>query len=104
MGFYLKFINLMFYILFLFSSAMNKVTVDSTPDAKMPIGRYFHAADIQHSKQNIYVYGGMTAMSGASPSNGSVTALNDFWRFSITNQRWREIEISSTIRPPPLTG
>lgn len=67
----------------------------------MPKGRYFHAADIQHSKQNIYVYGGMTGMS---QNNASEMVLNDFWRFSITNQRWREIEISSTVKPPPLTG
>lgn len=83
------------------NSSWMQVTVDSTPDAKMPKGRYFHAADIQHSKQNIYVYGGITGMS---QNNASETVLNDFWRFSITNQRWREIEISSTIRPPALTG
>lgn len=83
--------------------SLTQVTVDSTPDAKMPKGRYFHAADIQHSnsKQNIYVYGGMTGML---QNNASETVLNDFWRFSITNQRWREIEISSNIKPPPLTG
>lgn len=67
----------------------------------MPQGRYFHAADIQHSKQNIYVYGGMTGMS---QNNASETVLDDFWKFSITNQRWREVEVSSEIRPPPLTG
>lgn len=67
----------------------------------MPKGRYFHAADIQHSKQIIYVYGGMTGML---QNNASETVLNDFWKFSITNQRWREIGISSSIRPPPLTG
>lgn len=86
---------------FLFCSNTKQVTVDSTPDAKMPKGRYFHAADIQHSKQNIFVYGGMTGMS---QNNASETVLNDFWRFSITNQRWREMEISSNIRPPTLTG
>lgn len=37
-----------------------KVTVESTPDARMPQGRYFHGADIVHSKQSIYVYGGLT--------------------------------------------
>lgn len=77
------------------------MTVDSTPDAKMPQGRYFHASEMQHSKQNIFVYGGMTGMS---QNNASETVLNDFWRFSITNQRWREVEISADIRPPPLTG
>lgn len=39
-----------------------------------------------------------------SQTNASETVLNDFWRFSITNQRWREVEISADIRPPPLTG
>lgn len=36
-----------------------QVTVDSTPEARMPQGRYFHGADIQHSKQNLYIYGGL---------------------------------------------
>jgi len=26
----------------------------------MPQGRYFHGADIVHSKQSIYVFGGLT--------------------------------------------
>lgn len=60
-----------------------QVTVDSTPDAKMPQGRYFHGADIVHSKQAIFIYGGLTK----SPNR----TLNDFWRFDIQNQRWREI-------------
>lgn len=69
----------------------------------MPQGRYFHAADIQHSKQMIYVYGGMTGMS-QNTNNDSEMVLNDFWKFSIINQRWREVDVMSNIRPPPLTG
>lgn len=80
------------------------MTVDSTPDAKMPVGRYFHGADMQHSKQNIFIYGGMTGMTGMPHNNGSETVLNDFWKFSVTNQRWREVEVGSDMRPPPLTG
>lgn len=67
----------------------------------MPEGRYFHGADFHHSKQVIYIYGGMTGMSH---NNASEVVLNDFWKFSISNQRWREVEISSNVRPPPLTG
>lgn len=79
------------------------MTVDSTPDAKMPQGRYFHAADIHHSKQNIYIYGGMTGGTSHN-NNASETVLDDFWKFSVTNQRWREVEVQSNLRPPPLTG
>lgn len=67
----------------------------------MPQGRYFHGADIQHSKQNIFIYGGMT---GISNNNASETVLNDFWKFSVTHQRWREVEIESDVKPPSLTG
>lgn len=78
------------------------MTVDSTPDAKMPEGRYFHGADIQHSKQNIFVYGGMTGMSRNNSTTDTI--LDDFWKFSIANQRWRAVEIRSSLRPPPLAG
>lgn len=81
-----------------------QVTVDSTPDAKMPQGRYFHGADIMHSKQIIYIYGGLTD-SGKDQSN---TVLGDFWMFSLANQRWDEVIPSQTVfsvyDPPPLAG
>lgn len=87
------------------NSTWMQVTVDSTPEAKMPQGRYFHAADIQiqHSKQNIYVFGGLT---GAMRSNETENVLDDFWKFSLVNQRWQEIESEpkSTFRPPRLAG
>lgn len=72
-----------------------QVTVDSTPDAKMPQGRYFHGADVVHSKQAIFIYGGLTK----SPNR----TLDDFWRFDIQNQRWREIEQGETW-PGSLAG
>lgn len=76
-----------------------QVTVDSTPEAKMPAGRYFHGADIHHSKQNIYIYGGL---AGRDNNN---YALNDFWKFSLINQRWQEVdEKSDNNPPPPLAG
>lgn len=83
-----------------------QVTVDSTPEARMPQGRYFHGADILHSKQIIYIYGGLTG-AGKGYSNN---VLGDFWMFSVVNQRWDEIEnvpnqdeiVKST--PPPLAG
>lgn len=67
----------------------------------MPQGRYFHGADIQHSKQMIYVYGGMTGMSR---NNASEAILDDFWKFSVVNQRWREVDVRSKFRPPQLAG
>lgn len=87
------------------NSSWMQVTVDSTPDAKMPQGRYFHGADIhiQHSKQNIYVYGGLT---GAMRNNETENVLNDFWKFSLVNQRWQEVEseTKNEFRPPRLAG
>lgn len=83
------------------NSSWMQVTVDSTPDAKMPQGRYFHGADIQHSKQNIYVYGGLT---GLLRSNESGSVLDDFWKFSVQNQRWSEVDVRTSVRPPPLAG
>ncbi|XP_030761458.1 multiple epidermal growth factor-like domains protein 8 isoform X2 [Sitophilus oryzae] len=65
-----------------------QVTVESTPDARMPQGRYFHGADIVHSKQAIFVYGGLTKPQ----KNLNNRTLNDFWQFDIPNQRWDEIE------------
>lgn len=83
------------------NSSWMQVTVDSTPDAKMPQGRYFHGADIQHSKQNIYVFGGL----GMSRNNETETVLDDFWKFSLVNQRWSEVDVKrSSIRPPRLAG
>lgn len=83
------------------NSSWMQVTVDSTPEAKMPQGRYFHGADIQHSKQNIFIYGGLT---GLEKINSSENVLNDFWKFSLINQRWQEIEPRSDFKPPPLAG
>ncbi|XP_048521106.1 multiple epidermal growth factor-like domains protein 8 [Dendroctonus ponderosae] len=89
-----------------------QVTVESTPDARMPQGRYFHGADIVHSKQSIYVYGGLTKPR-RNPINRT---LNDFWQFDIQNQRWSQIQdITETTQslteqfgtnewPPPLYG
>ena len=78
-----------------------QVTVDSTPDAKMPKGRYFHASEILLAKQIIYTYGGLNFNS----KNKSLQFLGDFWQFSLQEQRWKEVEIeeNSTI-PLPLAG
>lgn len=79
------------------------VTVDSTPEAKMPQGRYFHGADIQHSKQNLYIYGGLAGLAKGDSSIADTT-LNDFWKFNLVNQRWQEIVPVSVVRPPRLAG
>lgn len=59
-----------------------QVTIESTPDAKMPMGRYFHGADIGHT-QTIYVYGGLSKKH----KNFRNRTLDDFWQFDIQNQR-----------------
>lgn len=76
-----------------------QVTVDSTPEAKMPEGRYFHAAEIVPSKQSIYIYGGLAGQG----RNKVINILDDFWQFHIQSQRWSEVKVAS-IRPPALTG
>ncbi|CAH0556746.1 unnamed protein product [Brassicogethes aeneus] len=76
-----------------------QVTVESTLDAKMPQGRYFHSSDIIHSRQAIYVYGGLTKKT----KNWNNRTLNDFWQFDIHNQRWSEVERRG-LWPPPLAG
>jgi len=55
----------------------------------MPLGRYFHASEIYVKKQIIYIYGGIGANS---------QLLNDFWMFSIQNQRWSQIKVE--VEPP----
>lgn len=77
------------------------VTVESTSEASMPQGRYFHAAEILYSKQQIYVYGGITNKDENIKGTSNNT-LNDFWKFSIQDQRWTKID--SPYSPPPLAG
>lgn len=60
-----------------------QVTVDGTL-AKMPLGRYFHAAEI--SKQSIYIYGGLS---------NEFEVLDDFWVFNVHEHRWTEVEVDS---------
>ncbi|KAL7013836.1 hypothetical protein ACKWTF_015609 [Chironomus riparius] len=60
-----------------------QVTVDGTL-AKMPLGRYFHAAEI--SKQSIYIYGGL---------NNEFEVLDDFWVFNVHEHRWTEVDVDS---------
>ncbi|XP_049864899.1 multiple epidermal growth factor-like domains protein 8 [Pectinophora gossypiella] len=76
-----------------------QVTVEATPEAKMPEGRYFHAAEIYHSKQNIYIYGGLSLQE----KSGLNRTLDDFWQFSLKDQRWSNIS-NKEERPPPLAG
>lgn len=78
------------------NSTWMQVTVEST-DAKMPQGRYFHGADILHSKQAIFVFGGLTKQGKSNRT------LDDFWQFDIQNQRWREME-KHIIWPAPVSG
>ncbi|XP_074030037.1 multiple EGF like domains 8 isoform X1 [Leptinotarsa decemlineata] len=75
-----------------------QVTVESTPDARMPMGRYFHGSDIVHT-QTIYVYGGLTK----KVKNFNNRTLDDFWQFDIQNQRWNEIE-KGDLWPPAVAG
>lgn len=79
-----------------------QVTIESTPDAKMPIGRYFHGADIVHSKQTIFIYGGLTKKN----KNYNNRTLDEFWQFDIQNQRWNQIEKNhATVKwPPAIAG
>lgn len=76
-----------------------QVTVDSTAEAKLPQGRYFHAAEIVQSKQAIYIYGGLTG-KGKGNSND---ILGGFWKFGLQIQRWDEV-IMEDVRPPPSAG
>ncbi|KAG8252868.1 Multiple epidermal growth factor-like domains protein 8 [Homalodisca vitripennis] len=73
-----------------------QVTIDSTNDINMPQGRYFHAAEIVQSKREIFVYGGLTQKETNVPGVSNST-LNDFWKFSLKNQRWIDIQVSLPI-------
>ncbi|XP_015608730.1 multiple epidermal growth factor-like domains protein 8 isoform X2 [Cephus cinctus] len=80
------------------------VTVESTSEASMPRGRYFHAAEIVHSRQQIYVYGGLSMKEKASESSPN-NYLNDFWKFSLQNQRWSRVSRDLLKgEPPSLAG
>lgn len=81
------------------NSTWMQVTVDSTPDAKMPAGRYFHGADIVQSRQEIFVFGGLTKATKLVSNR----TLSDFWQFDIQNQRWGEIE-KQPKWPPKVAG
>lgn len=80
---------------------ISQVTVDASSDAKMPQGRYLHAADIHGNE--IFVYGGLTGISKSN--NSSLLVLDDFWKFSIIRQSWAEVDVNgASVRPPPLVG
>jgi hypothetical protein len=57
----------------------------------MPKGRYFHAAAISQTRREIFIHGGLTGEVARS-SNSST--LNDFWKFSLKNQMWIDIQAS----------
>jgi len=61
----------------------------------MPNGRYFHAAEIVHSRREIYVYGGLTQIQTAygRSTKYSMKILSDFWKFSLKDQRWIGIQV-----------
>lgn len=71
------------------------MTVDGTNDAHMPNGRYFHAAEIVHSRREIFVYGGLTQIQTAfgRSTKYSMKILSDFWKFSLKDQRWIDIYV-----------
>uniref|UniRef100_A0A0C9R7G4 Megf8_0 protein n=1 Tax=Fopius arisanus TaxID=64838 RepID=A0A0C9R7G4_9HYME len=81
------------------------VTVESTSEASMPQGRYFHAAEIVHSRQQIFIYGGLT-MKEEGIQGLSNNTLSDFWKFSLQNQRWSLVKQDTILKdePPPLAG
>nr|XP_022913574.1 multiple epidermal growth factor-like domains protein 8 isoform X1 [Onthophagus taurus] len=86
------------------NSTWVQVTVDSPPDAKMPHGRYFHAADLVNSKQSIYIYGGISMNKRRKRFfNVNNRTLNDLWQFDIENKRWGEVEKRGAW-PPGLLG
>lgn len=74
-----------------------QVTVEPTPEAKMPKKRYFHAAEIIHVRQLIYIFGGLSTQNDFQNKT-----LGDFWQFSLKDQRW--IMITEGQQPPPLAG
>ncbi|XP_014282328.1 multiple epidermal growth factor-like domains protein 8 [Halyomorpha halys] len=78
-----------------------QVTIDSTNDAHMPQGRYFHAAEISLSRKEIFIHGGLTS---AEAEEGMLqnTTLTDFWKFRLKPRHW--IEIENEIAPPGLAG
>lgn len=69
--------------------------MDGTNDAHMPNGRYFHAAEIVHSRREIFVYGGLTQIQTAygRSTKYSMKILSDFWKFSLKDQRWIGIQV-----------
>lgn len=68
----------------------------------MPRGRYFHAAEISLSRREIFIHGGLTVSSpdsfgvfGVYDQQGPKqnTVLDDFWKFSLKNQHWIDIQV-----------
>ncbi|XP_039280047.1 multiple epidermal growth factor-like domains protein 8 isoform X2 [Nilaparvata lugens] len=78
-----------------------QITIDSTSDVSMPEGRYFHAAEIVHSRREIFVYGGL-AQKNESIFGLANNTLSDFWKFSLKNSHW--VNIKTHVSPPPLAG
>ncbi|XP_065347637.1 multiple epidermal growth factor-like domains protein 8 [Cloeon dipterum] len=84
-----------------------QVTVDSTREAALPSGRYFHAAVFAVSRHEFFVFGGLGANRG--PAEGSFScrsrALKDLWVFSLKSRRWEQVVVShESIHPPALAG
>lgn len=57
----------------------------------MPQGRYFHAAEIVQSRREIFVFGGLTQKDPMIDLHNNT--LNDFWKFSLKNTRWIDIQV-----------
>lgn len=87
----------MFFVIFY--RILLQVTIDSTNDAHMPRGRYFHAAEISPTRKEIYVHGGLTS---AEAEEGTIqnTTLNDFWKFHLKARHWIEIEVCFVVIKP----
>lgn len=83
------------------------MTVDSTREAALPAGRYFHAAAMVAARRELYVHGGLGALRGPAegPFGCRSTALRDLWAFSLKAHRWEQVVGGGRGPfPPPLAG
>ena len=55
-------------------------------------GRFSHSANL---------YGDSMVLFGGESQNGSLH--NDLWLYNITQDRWTELTVNDTTRPPPVT-
>ncbi|XP_074634355.1 multiple epidermal growth factor-like domains protein 8 isoform X4 [Acropora palmata] len=63
-----------------------------SPRAIHPSGRFSHSANL---------YGDSMVLFGGESQNGSLH--NDLWLHDITHDRWTELTVNDTTKPPPVT-